>query len=290
MTPAALPPRAAALMVALCASWAFGQVTMKWVVEGISPLVATGLRSAIAIPLLLAWCQWRGVALWVRDGAMWPGLLAGLFFALEFAAIFEAMRHTTVARVSVLIYTAPFFAALGAHLFVPNDRLNRRKVIGLLLAFAGLLAAFADRLGGGVSLKGEALALAAGALWGFTIVVIKASVLTRIAPERTLMFQLAACLPLLPLGYALGEAGIFAATPLVWASITFQASAISVVSFVAWFWLVAAYRASTLAPFLFLTPVLGVAFGALLLGEPVSWSLAVAVALIGAGIWVVNRG
>jgi drug/metabolite transporter (DMT)-like permease len=286
---ARLPGSAAALLVTLCAAWALGQVAMKLGGEGISPLAQTGLRSALAIPLILAWCAWRGVAVWVRDGAMWPGLLAGAFFAAEFAAIFEALRHTTVARTTVLIYTAPFFAVIGAHLFVPGDRLTRRKLAGLMLAFLGLLAAFADRLGGDASLRGETLALLAGALWGFTIVTIKASVLTRIAPERTLLFQLGVSAPLLPLGLLLGEPGVFAPTGTVWLALAYQVVGVAVVSYMAWFWLVSRHPASALAPFLFLTPVMGVAFGAAL-GEPVSASLLVALVLIGAGIYVVNRG
>jgi drug/metabolite transporter (DMT)-like permease len=288
--PARLPGSAAALLVTLCAAWALGQVAMKIGGEGISPLVQTGLRSLLAIPLILAWCRRQGVAVWVRDGAMWPGLLAGVFFAAEFAAIFEALRHTTVARATVLIYTAPFFAVLGAHLLVPGDRLTRRKLAGLVLAFLGLIAAFADRLGGGGPLRGEALALLAGALWGFTIVTIKASVLTRIAPERTLLFQLAVSAPLLPLGLLLGEPGVFAPSATVWLALAYQVVGVATASYVAWFWLVARHPASALAPFLFLTPVLGVAFGAAALGEPVSLSLLAALVLIGAGIYVVNRG
>jgi drug/metabolite transporter (DMT)-like permease len=60
-------------------------------------------------------------------------------------------------------------------------------------------------------------------------------------------------------------------------------------SYVAWFWLIARSPASRLAAFSFLTPVFGVAAGALLLGEPVTPVLAAAVALIGFGIWLVNR-
>jgi drug/metabolite transporter (DMT)-like permease len=282
---------AAAVMLLLCGTWAFGQVTMKITAEGVSPLVLTGLRSVLTIPLVLLWCRWRGVAIFVRDGAMWPGLLAGTLFALEFVAIFGALQLTTVARNAVMTYTAPFWAALGAHLFVAGDRLTRRKLLGLVLAFAGLLAAFSDRLGEGRgAFLGEALALAGGALWGFTIVAIKATVLTRIAPERTLLFQLGVSALLMPVGYAVGESGITGSGTTFWLSLAFLVVVISFLSFLAWFWVIAAYHASAVAPFLFLTPVLAVGFGALLLGEPLTWPLLVAVALVGTGIWVVNRG
>jgi drug/metabolite transporter (DMT)-like permease len=287
----ALPASAAALLVTLCASWGIAQVAVKWGLEGISPLTQAGLRSVIAVPLLLAWCHWRGVAVWRRDGSLGPGLLCGALFAAEFWALFEGMARTSAARSTLLLYTSPFWAVLGAHVLVPGDRLTRRKLAGLALAFGGLLLAFAGRLGepADASLLGDALALVAGMFWGATIVVIKASMLTRIAAERTLLYQLGMAGLLLPIGLALGEPGVFAPTPLVIGALLFQAIGIAFVSYAAWFWLVARHKASALAPFLFLTPVSAAIAGALLLGETLEPSLLGALALIGAGIWVVNR-
>jgi drug/metabolite transporter (DMT)-like permease len=288
----ALPPSAAALLVLLCATWGFAQIAVKLGLEGISPLVQAGLRSAIAVPLLLAWCWWRGVAVWVRDGSLWPGLVTGALFAAEFWALYQALGLTTAARSTVLLYTAPFWAVLGAHVLVPGDRLTRRKLAGLGLAFAGLVVAFADRLGApfDATVAGDLLALLAGVLWGATIVAIKATMLTRIAAERTLLYQIGAAGLLLPIGLLLGERGVFAPTPLVWGALLFQAVGVAFVSYAAWFWLVARHKASALAPFLFLTPVFAVIAGALVLGEPITLSLLAALLLIGAGIWVVNRG
>jgi drug/metabolite transporter (DMT)-like permease len=292
MTPKpVLAPSAIALVVLLCASWGLAQVLMKVAGEAISPLVHAGLRSTLAVPVLLAWCHWRGVVVFVRDGSLPAGLLAGALFAAEFWALYAALGLTTASRAGVLLYTAPFFAVLGAHLFVPGDRLTLRKFGGLVLAFLGLLLAFADRLGGGeqAALLGDLLALLAGLLWGATIATIKATRLTRIAPERTLLYQLAVSALLLPLGFALGERGIEGATAITWISLAYQVVGVAVASYAAWFWLVSRHPASLLAPFLFLTPVFGVSLGALLLGEPVTWALLGALVLIGAGIVVVNR-
>jgi drug/metabolite transporter (DMT)-like permease len=287
--PGRLTPADTALLLALCASWGFAQVAMKLGGQGISPLVQAGLRSALAIPPLLAWCHLRGIRILHRDGSLPAGLLCGALFALEFWAIFAALERTSAARVVVLLYTAPFFATIATHVLLKDDRLTPRRLAGLLLALAGPPILFADRLGPS-SLAGDALALLAGLAWGGTIATIKATRLTRIAPERTLLYQLAVSALLLPLGYALGEPGIFAPTPVVWLSLAFQVLGIAVVSYVVWFWMVARHPASRLAPFLFLTPAFGVAFAALILGEPVTPALLAALALVGAGILVVNRG
>lgn len=285
-----LPPSAIALVVLLCASWGVAQIGMKVAGEAISPLVHAGLRSILAIPVLFVWCWWRGILVFRRDGSLPAGVLVGALFAAEFWALYEALSLTTASRAGVLLYTAPFFAVLGAHFFVPGDRLTARKSGGLALAFGGVLLAFADRLQApGAALLGDALALLAGALWGATLAAIKATRLTRIAPERTLLYQLGVSALLLPLGFAVGEHGIIGATTITWVSLAYQVLGVAVVSYAAWFWLVSRHPASRLAPFLFLTPVFGVSLGALVLGEPVTWALLGALALIGAGIWVVNR-
>lgn len=288
----ALPPSAGALLVLLCACWGIAQIAVKIGLEGISPMVQAGLRSAIAVPLLLAWCRWRGVALLRRDGTLAAGLAAGALFVAEFWMLYEALGLTTAARSTVLLFTGPFWSVIGAHLFVPGDRLTPRKLAGVGLAFGGLMLAFADRLGApaDASLRGDLLALAAGICWGATTVVIKATRLTRIAPERTLLYQIGLGILLVPLGFALGEPGVFAPRPAVIASLLFQGAGIAFASYAAWFWMVARYRASSLAPFLFLAPVVAAIAGALLLDEALTWPVVASVVLIGAGIYVVNKG
>ena len=60
-------------------------------------------------------------------------------------------------------------------------------------------------------------------------------------------------------------------------------------SYLTWFWLVSRYPAGRLSAFTFLTPLLGLVAGAMLLGDPVSWALVAALLLVGFGIYLVNR-
>ena len=70
----------------------------------------------------------------IRDGSFCPGMLAGVIFSMEFMLMFISLDYIDVSRASVLFYTMPFWAALGAHYFIPGDRLTALRVIGLLLA------------------------------------------------------------------------------------------------------------------------------------------------------------
>jgi drug/metabolite transporter (DMT)-like permease len=281
-----------AATVGLCALWALGNVAIKIANVGISPGFQSGLRSLGALVLLLLWSLARRRKLFSRDGTLGVGIAAGLMFGGEFALIYWALIYTDVARGLIILYTAPFFVALGAHYFVRGERLHQRQAIGLFAAFTGVVIAFSDGLTLPTyhALVGDVMMLAAAALWGATTVLVKASSLARIDPAKTLAYQLGVSgLLLTPFALLLGEPGIFNPTPLVIGSLVFQIVVIASASYLVWFALIRIYPASTLSAFTFLTPLFAVVFGATLLGERVSAALVVSLVLVALGIWLVNR-
>jgi drug/metabolite transporter (DMT)-like permease len=285
-----LDAAAMALMVVLCAAWGLQQVAIKVANSGVSPLLQGGLRSAGAAALLWVWAAWRGIRLFSRDGSLIAGLTVGGLFAAEFCLVYWGLSYTTASRAVLLLYTAPFVVALGAHLLLPGEALGWRQTTGLVCAFAGVAAAFGESfLVAGPTLLGDAMMLGAAVLWGATTVMIKASRLATLPAAKTLFYQLAVSAVALPLASWLrGEPGLFAPTPLVLACLAYQTVGVAFVSYLAWFWLVTRYPASRLSAFSFLTPLFGVLAGGILLGEPVSTTLMVALTLVAAGIWLVN--
>jgi drug/metabolite transporter (DMT)-like permease len=104
-----------------------------------------------------------------------------------------------------------------------------------------------------------------------------------------LLYQLAVSIPVglavLPFsGPALRDPGLLPVLALL-----FQGIYINAFTFVLWFWLMSRYSTTGLASFTFLTPAFGVLGGALILGEPLSVRIFVALALIAAGLIIVNR-
>lgn len=293
-----MPPRlhldrfAMTLMVLLCTVWGLQQVAIKLANAGISPVWQAGLRSIGATLLIWAWASARGVRLWSADGTLAPGVLAGLLFAGEFALIFGALEFTNASRGVIFLYMAPFFVAVGAVWLLPHEHMRRAQWFGMALAFAGVVALFGENLlrPSGNAWIGDLMMMVAAALWAATTLTVKATSLARAPAEKTLLYQLgvsAAVLPLLSLAF--GEPGVFAPTPMVWASLAFQTVVVAAASYLGWFWLVSQYPATRLSSFSFLTPVMGVLAGGVLLGEPLTPAVFAALALVGSGIWVANR-
>lgn len=287
-----LDTTAMALMVVLCAAWGLQQVAIKVANAGISPVWQASLRSIGAALLVWAWAAQRGIPLFERDGTLRAGVLSAALFAGEFALIYWGLNYTAASRGVVFLYTAPFMIALGAHCFLPGERLRPLQWLGLACAFAGILAAFGESLGLPTQdqLLGDGMLFLAAVLWAATTLVIKGSVLAKVSPAKTLLYQLAGSALLLPfVSLALGEPGVVALTPLMLAAVVYQTVVVAFASYLAWFWLVANYPAGRLAAFSFLTPLFGVLAGAVLLEERISAALAAALGLVVLGIWLVNR-
>ncbi|HYM33513.1 MAG TPA: DMT family transporter [Candidatus Cybelea sp.] len=287
-----LEAAAAALMVLLCCCWGLNQVAVKLANHGISPVMQAGIRSIGSAILVFGWMAWRRVPLFERDGSLGWGIAVGLLFAGEFVFLYWGLVFGGASRTVLFLYMAPFTVAIGAHLFVPGERLTQVKILGLLSAFAGLFVAFGDalRLPGGNELFGDTLSFAGGVLWGMTTVMVKATRLIRINPAKTLLYQLAVSAVVLPLvSLAFGERGIVDLSVPVVGALAFQIVLVSFASYLTWFWLMTRYPASSLSAFTMLTPLFGLLAGWQLLGEPITAALLVAMGLVVCGIYLVNR-
>ncbi|CAG9164868.1 hypothetical protein LMG23992_00013 [Cupriavidus laharis] len=285
---------AVGLMVVLCAAWGLQQVVIKLTAPLMGAVLQAGVRSAIAALLVFGFAAWRGTPIWRRDGTLGAGLLAGLLFGAEFFCIFVGLGHTTASRMAVFLYTAPIFTAIGLHFTVAGERLQRGQWLGVVLAFCGMVLAFADGMTAtsahGSTLAGDALGVAAGLLWAATTVVVRATALASAPASKTLLYQLAVSgVLLLAMALMAGQAEGVQLNGMVLASLFYQSVLIAFASYLAWFWLLRRYLASRLSVFSFLTPLFGVAFGVVLMHDAVGSRFAVAALLVLSGIVLVNR-
>src|SRR5687768_2471298 len=85
---------AATIMIGLCFIWGFTGVFSKLAAPDMSLVMQAGLRSVIAVALLLAWARRRGIPLFNRDGTLAAGLVAGALFAAEFLFLFTGLART----------------------------------------------------------------------------------------------------------------------------------------------------------------------------------------------------
>jgi drug/metabolite transporter (DMT)-like permease len=289
-----LDPSALGLMVLLCALWGLQQVAIKLAARDVAPLMQVALRSGLSAALVVGWSALRRQRLDLDGPTRWPGLLAGALFALEFLFIAEGLRRTTASHMAVFLYTAPVFTALGLHLTLRAERLSPLQWMGIGLAFGGIAVAFGGGSPAGRSgaptLLGDVFGVLAGAAWGATTVVVRRSALSEAPAAATLLYQLLVGFVLLLAAAALtGQAGRVTLTPVAWASLLYQGVVVSFASYLTWFWLLRRYLASRLSVFSFMTPLFGVTFGVVLLGDALTPAFGAGAVLVLLGITLVSR-
>lgn len=283
---------AIAVTIGLCLSWGFNNVAIKLAIHDIPPLIQSAARSAIAAMLVGLWTQVRGIWLFRRDGTLRAGILAGVLFALEFLLIYRGLVWTTVTRGTLFLYLAPFFVVIGSRWLVPGDHFRLSQWLGLLLSFIGIAIAFGlptPAISSHQAL-GDLMLIGAAAAWAGSTLVIKVTPLNRISAEKTLLYQLVVSAPLLAAGaLAFGEHIDTVPSPLALGAFAYQTVWVVSVTFAVWFALVVRYSAARLSVFTFLAPLFGVAAAHIVLNEPLTPGFALAVALVAAGLLLVNR-
>lgn len=283
---------AVSLLLGCCLFWGLQQVLIKATIAEIPPIFQASLRLVGATALLWLWCLWRRIPLFSRDGSLSAGLLAGALFGAEFACIYLGLQYTTASRLTVFLYTSPFWVAVLVPFWVRSEKLHGMQWVGLLCAFVAVVFALREGFVGGAAstARGDIMALAAGMLWGLTTVVIRASSLTKIPAEKLLFYQLAvssAAFPALSLG--LGEAWVWHFSSFGLVSLALQTVIGAFASYLAWMWMLGRYPATKISVFVFFTPLFALLFGAAWLGESVTPSLLGALATVAVGIVLVNR-
>ncbi|MFZ0241916.1 MAG: DMT family transporter [Desulfobacterales bacterium] len=283
-----------AILLVLAMTWGANMAFIKFAARDVAPLFMAGLRSAVAAGVIFLYMRWQGIPVFPSALTTGHGAVVGLLFAAEFGLIYLGLQVTLASRTYLLVYTAPFFVALGAHFFLEGDRLNWGKGIGLGVAFSGVALLFAGNLktGSGAMLKGDLMALAGGALWAATSLYVKRYLTGRTRPLQAVFFQLFFSAPLLlGLSFIVEDPLISGFSVLTGISLFYQCIVVASVSFIFWFELVHRYPVSLLHAFTFFVPVFGISVsGVLMLHEVITARLMLALGMVGLGMVLVNHG
>ncbi len=278
----------------LCAlTWGANMAIVKMTFRELEPLFMAGLRSLVASGCLYVWMRAKGITIFPSRSILFHGIVIGFLFGSEFALIYVGLKYTLASRMYVLLYTAPFFVALGAHFFLKGDRINPWKAGGLVLAFVGIVALFSKGLDSFSfsALPGDLLALAAGVVWAATTLYVKKYLAYQTVPLQTLFYQVFFSAPPLFLMSLMLEDPTFSNLTLFGGfSLFYQCIIVAFLSYLAWFELIHRYPVSLLHAFSFFTPVFGVLLsGALILGEFIGPNLIFALTFVSVGMVLVNR-
>jgi drug/metabolite transporter (DMT)-like permease len=292
LTKESIPFRTTMTVLLLAALWGGNVVAIKIGLRGIPPLAAAGIRFCIALPLVALWARLRSVSVKPRAGEIFPLLVIALLFTFQIAVLNWGTRLTLAGRATVILHTYPVFVAFLAHFMIPGERLSWYRLVGVILAFAGIVAVFWEKLalGTGETVPGDLLCLGSAFLLGLLNVLLKRYLQT-IDEARVLVWEMIIGVPLFFALHLLFDRGsAFTFSPDVVTALLYQGVIVGVFCFLIWLSILKRHSPSRLTVLFFTAPLWGLLASYLLLGEGISIGLAVGAGMVALGIFLVNRG
>jgi len=279
-------PADLARLFGLAAVWGLAFVFIRVSVPPLGPVALTVIRTFVAGCALLLVARALGVRL--EWGARWRRFLAfGVVnSAIPFMLISAAEQAMTAAFAAILVATAPLFGALIAAVWA-RERPTASRIVGLVAGVLGVALLVGWRPAGAELPPAWSIAatLAAAALFGVAANYARLRLQDIPSMAAAAGGQLSAGLLLIPFVAAVPPAAM--PTPVEWASAFALALLSSALAFVLYFRLIANVGAVKTLTVNFLSPLVGVTGGVVLLGEPVTLNMIVGTAVILSGTWLV---
>ena len=280
------------ILVLLSAIWGVSFPAMKIALRGFPPILLGGFRMLLAgIIVILFSIVRKDRLIGQSDGSRFLLFIYSLTLTGQIILLVIGIQYTSANRCTIFFNTAPFWVLPLAIFFLPDERPTLNKWIGAILAFIGVVAMFIEREGdnGGDALLGDMMVLGAAALWGIRIILLKYFPKTvRITTIQIWQFFIAGFL-LSVLGFSVENVSEIHLNLSVVIAFLYIAVMSNAVGYILWTYLVQKEVATSVSPFIFLTPVFGVLASAILLNEAITGYLIVGLVLVGAGIYIVNR-
>jgi drug/metabolite transporter (DMT)-like permease len=287
-----------ALGLLLAFLWGGNSLSIKVGLQDLPPMALAFIRFVIGLIIVGGWSLYRRIPIRLNRGELPRLLLLTLIFIFQIITLNIGTQYTTASRSTILVNSYPFFTALFAHLWIPRERLSLTKTLGIIVAFSGVFVTVArgvfvtvaPSLGNDdATLLGDIIVLVSGCFLGLRVVVTKL-LIQSIHPYRLLVWYLSLSLPFYAILSFLFERGsTFQLTLAGSVALFYQGGVIAGFCFLAWTSILERYSASKLVVLFFATPLAGVLFSHLLLGDELTFSLLVGAVLVAAGIYLVNR-
>lgn len=281
------------LILALTAMWSPSFLFIKLAIEELPPFTIVGLRVSLATLILGGLLALKRQPLPLNAQFWFHSAVMALFASvMPFALFCYAEKTIESALAAILNGCSPMFTAMLAHLFIPSDRLQPQKVVGIALGAGGLAALFAPNIAEGFN--GSTLGIIAGASAAFCYAVSHVyakKYITGQPPFVTPLAQLlCSSIMLLPLMFIYDDPLNLpfpsARALLGIAGLTLLGT---VIAFIIYYKLLEHCGPTAISMVACFFPVGGILLGFVFLGETLSWASLGASMLILLGLLVVNE-
>ncbi len=267
--------KAGTFLLFLATLWSGNSIAIKFGLLYAPPLRQAWIRFVLGSLVILGWAIYTRADLRVRRDEWWPLISLSLFFSVQIITMNLGIKHTTAGHASVLLMTASIWIVVLSHFFIPGDRFDPTRFLGILVAYLGIAVISADGLGnsGEKSLiLGDVLTVISAFLLGARQ-VYNARLVSTINPAKMLLFEAAFGTAVFAIG-----SNLFEPQPWTWAwglvgALAYQGLVIAGFGFLASLLMFKYYYPSRITAVSLTQPVLGIILAWSILGEEPTWLL-----------------
>jgi len=293
MTNPAVRRNAWIAFAAVCLIWGTTYLAIKVALETVPPFLMGGIRYVIAGSLLGAVLVARGEKL--PPVSEWGSLalLGFLMITLGNGGVNWGEQYLASGITAVVIATSPFWMVAVDGLFPGGERLSGRKLLGLAVGFVGIvLLVWPDLTLEGANgrqvLLGVLSLQIACAGWAISSSYTKRHAVTRNVLTVAAVQMFFGGLFMLGIGTAAGEWSVISLNPRTGSALLYLIVAGSLIAFAAYSYALRHLPIATVSLYTYVNPVIAVALGTLLLGEPFRFTMIISAIVIVAGIAIVR--
>src|ERR1051325_4589043 len=286
--------RARIVFLILCCIWGSTWLFIKLGLRDLPPITFAAARFLLASSILFAIVKVRRVPL-PRGRGEWALLLKTgvLAFTFNYGLVFWGEQRISSGLAALLQATIPAYGMLIAHAYLPGERLDARKMAGVLLGIVGVGVIFSNQLGaeGGHALAGSVAIVVGAACAAWANVLVKARG-AKLDPAALAAGQMVCGLiPLACYGLAFeGNPLKMSWTPLAVVCLLYLTLVGSVAAFLLYYWLVRNVDVTKTMLIALVTPLAAVLLGMVTLDERLTWRTVAGGALIMSGVAPVVLG
>jgi drug/metabolite transporter (DMT)-like permease len=282
-----------ALFVLLCVIWGSTWLVIKVGYGGLGPFNVAALRFAIAAAVFALIVPLQR-ARWPASRTEWALVVwvGAVLYAADYGLIYWGEQFIESGLTAILFATLPLMTALLAHVYVPGERMTMRKLAGTVLAFAGVVALFADHLRIDVAKAWPMLAIVASAWCAAGAGVASKRYGGSLHPAAlNAPAMLVGAILLAAASLLAGDGFTVPLDAATWWAVLYLAIVGSVVTFLIYFDLLKTWSVTTLSFISVFTPVVALMLGFVFLDErPTAWTgLGAALILTGVALAVTER-
>jgi putative membrane protein PagO len=253
-----------------CLIWGSTWMAIRLGLDSLTPFVSVGLRVSFAALFILIFMKIKGMKIQMDKLSIKLYLQMAFFsFVIPYGLVYWGEQYIPSGLASVLFAINPFFVTIFSFYMLSQEKITPYKIIGMIVGFIGIVVIFSEDITNtaGFFVWGMVAVVLSALIQGWIQVVVKKYGQHLHSFTMNFYPMLIAGLTMLFIGFFTENLNYIKFDSKAILSVLYLASFGSMIVFTCWYWLLKRVSVIVLSLITFITPVIALILGIILLKE-----------------------